>query len=231
MTGTPYAALLARCAEDPGRPLLTYYGPGGERVELSRATTLNWVAKTANFFRDVVGAPPSARAALLLPAHWRTAVVLLGAWAARLRTTFAAPAPGELVVVAEEDLERVPADAGDVVAMALEGLTGTLSVPVPGLIDYGEEVRGCADTFPDQTRPDAVVHETAAQQWSGAQLLAAGAGSAGQRLLTSAGFDTDAGLSALAGALGGGGLVLCAGLSGEELSRVAAAERVDAVAG
>ena len=69
--------LLAAAAQ----PLITYYDDAlGARVELSRATTANWAAKTANWLLyewDVqVGTPIAVR----LPAHWQTLGVLLGAW-------------------------------------------------------------------------------------------------------------------------------------------------------
>ncbi|GLZ35687.1 TIGR03089 family protein [Lentzea sp. NBRC 105346] len=66
---------------DPGRPLITHYDDAlGTRVELSRATLANWAAKTANWLRDEHDIEPGDPVAVLLPAHWQTAGVLLGAW-------------------------------------------------------------------------------------------------------------------------------------------------------
>ncbi len=45
-----------------------------------RSRWLNWAAKTANLLRDELGAGPGSRIAVLLPAHWQTAAVLLGIW-------------------------------------------------------------------------------------------------------------------------------------------------------
>ena len=57
---------------------MTFYDDAtGERVELSVATFANWVAKTANLLQDDLAAEPGDRLALLLPAHWQTAVWLL----------------------------------------------------------------------------------------------------------------------------------------------------------
>ena len=47
---------------------------------LSALTLANWAAKTANLIRDEFGLTPGARVAVLLPAHWQTAAVLLGCW-------------------------------------------------------------------------------------------------------------------------------------------------------
>lgn len=66
---------------DPGRPLITHYDDAaGSRVELSRATIANWAAKTANWLRDEHDVEPGDPVAVLLPAHWQTAGLLLGAW-------------------------------------------------------------------------------------------------------------------------------------------------------
>jgi len=66
---------------DPGRPLITHYDDAaGTRVELSRATVANWAAKTANWLRDEHDVEPGDPVAVLLPAHWQTAGLLLGAW-------------------------------------------------------------------------------------------------------------------------------------------------------
>ena len=79
----PADLLTIALRRDPAGPLLTYYDDAtGERTELSATTLANWVAKTANLLRDDVGAAPGDRVAVLLPAHWQTAAVLLGAWAA-----------------------------------------------------------------------------------------------------------------------------------------------------
>ena len=62
-------------------PRITYFDDAtGERIELSTVTLANWAAKTANLLRDEFGAGPGSRVAVLLPAHWQTAAVLLGVW-------------------------------------------------------------------------------------------------------------------------------------------------------
>ena len=66
-------------SRDPVGPRITYYDDAsGERIELSAVTLANWAAKTANLLRDELGAGPDSRVAVLLPAHWQTAAVLLG---------------------------------------------------------------------------------------------------------------------------------------------------------
>ncbi|MGH3617980.1 MAG: TIGR03089 family protein, partial [Pseudonocardiaceae bacterium] len=66
---------------DPARPRITHYDDAaGSRIELSGATLANWAAKTANWLRDELDVQPGDIVAVLLPPHWQTAGVLLGAW-------------------------------------------------------------------------------------------------------------------------------------------------------
>ena len=65
----------------PAQPLVTHYDDAEDtRVELSVATMRNWAAKTANWLVDELDVAQGDRVAVLLPAHWQTAAVLLGAW-------------------------------------------------------------------------------------------------------------------------------------------------------
>ncbi|MFB4306003.1 TIGR03089 family protein [Actinomadura sp. GTD37] len=82
---TPAELLRRRVADDPSSPLVTFYDDAaGERVELSARTFDNWVAKTANFLVDGLGAEPGGRVVLVLPPHWQTAVWLMACWSAGL---------------------------------------------------------------------------------------------------------------------------------------------------
>src|SRR5947209_13261290 len=122
-------ALLRRLlAADPGRPRLTWYGPDGERVELSGRTLDNWVAKSANLLVEEFDAGPGSRVDVRLPPHWRTVTWLLAAWstgacvlvdpagaAGRL------PDPAPDVVVTADPAAAVAAgvEAATIVAVAL----------------------------------------------------------------------------------------------------------------
>lgn len=124
---------------DPGRPLITHFDDAaGTRMELSRATTANWAAKTANWLRDEHDVEPGDPVAVLLPAHWQTAGLLLGAWWCGARVVGA----GE-----EAKVAVVPpggtADA-DVVAVASLDVWGRGSgAPV----DYLDDSRVHGDDF------------------------------------------------------------------------------------
>jgi uncharacterized protein (TIGR03089 family) len=80
---TPADLLADALRRDGARPLLTAYDDrSGERIELSVATTANWVAKTANFLVDELGVEPGDTVGVVLPLHWQTAVVVLACWSA-----------------------------------------------------------------------------------------------------------------------------------------------------
>ncbi len=65
---------------DPGRPRLTWYGPGGERVELSGKWLDNWVAKTAGLLDEDYDVEAEVRVVVAPPLHWRTVVWSLATW-------------------------------------------------------------------------------------------------------------------------------------------------------
>ncbi|WP_053737941.1 TIGR03089 family protein [Nocardia sp. NRRL S-836] len=128
---------------DSGRPLITHYDDAaGTRVELSRATVANWAAKTANWLRDEHDVEPGDRVAVLLPAHWQTTGVLLGAWWCGAHVVMGADSGGAGAKVAV-----VPpggtADA-DVVAVASLHPMGLGS---GAAVDYNDDVRVHGDDF------------------------------------------------------------------------------------
>jgi uncharacterized protein (TIGR03089 family) len=70
-------------------PLLTYYDDAtGERTALTAAELGGWAARVAGLLRTGCGIPEGGRAAVLMPPHWQTAAVLLGAWSARVAVSF-----------------------------------------------------------------------------------------------------------------------------------------------
>ena len=127
-------------AANPGRPLITHYDDAaGTRVELSRATVRNWAAKTANWLRDEHDVEPGDPVAVLLPAHWQTAGVLLGAWWCGAAVTDD-PTGAKVAVVAPGGAAP---GAGVVAVASLHpmGLGG--GAPV----DYNDDVRVHGDDF------------------------------------------------------------------------------------
>jgi uncharacterized protein (TIGR03089 family) len=142
--GNVAALFAAAVAVDPARPLLTYYDDAtGERTELSGVTLDNWVAKTANLLVDGCGLGPGDRAAVLLPAHWQTAAVLLGAWAAGVEVVTADP---DVVFVALDRLDDAP-KAADRFVLGLAPMALPLRDVPAGFADYVAEVRQHGDHF------------------------------------------------------------------------------------
>lgn len=151
----PDALLAAALARDPAGPLLTFYDDAtGERTELSTTTLANWVAKTANLLRDDVGAAPGDRVAVLLPAHWQAAAILLGAWsaAAVVGTT---PA-GAAAAFASGDRVAAAAGADEVFALSLAPLGRAFPAgPPPGTRDYSVDVLAQGDRWSGPLVEDA----------------------------------------------------------------------------
>jgi uncharacterized protein (TIGR03089 family) len=163
MNTTIPQAFAAAVRRDPTTPLLTWYDDAtGDRTELSGATLDNWVAKTANLFVDGVGLGEDDTVALLLPPHWQTAAVALGAWAAGLAVDLGdEPQP---VAALFATPERVPAAAawptGDRYATGLLPLAMPLRELPAGYLDYVTEVRNYGDHF--RGRPVEEDHRAAA---------------------------------------------------------------------
>ncbi|HEY5836858.1 TIGR03089 family protein [Streptomyces sp.] len=241
---TPAGLLADALRGDPGRPLITFYDDAtGERVELSVATFGNWVAKTANLLQGDLGAEPGDRLALLLPAHWQTAVwVLAGFSAGVVVMPGGDPADAELVVSGPDTLEAARACRGERVALALRPLGGRFPQPPAGFADYAVEVPSQGDRFVPYTpvAPDAPVLRlpgedealTAAGVADRARESAAALGlTTGSRLLSGPAFDTWDGLAAglLAPLAADASVVLCRHLDrlpADDLAKREAAERV-----
>jgi uncharacterized protein (TIGR03089 family) len=78
---TPADLLSRELGRDGARPLLTWYDDSEPaRVELSVATTANWVAKIAGLLVDDYDVEPGVAVSIDLPLHWQTACVLLAVW-------------------------------------------------------------------------------------------------------------------------------------------------------
>lgn len=235
---TPADLLRSALAADPGRPLVTFYDDAtGERVELSVATFANWVAKTANLLQGDLGAEPGDRLALLLPAHWQSAVWLLAAASVGVVVEVGGdPADTDLVVSGPDTLEEARACSGERVALALRPLGGRFPQPPAGFADYAVEVPGQGDRFApfvpvDAEGPGLIV---GGEELSYAQLTdrarqdAAELGlGAGARVLTGLGYDNWEGLSAglFAALAAGGSVVLCRNL--DRLPPEGLAQRVE----
>jgi len=143
--GAGWAVLGPR---DPAQPLVTLLD-GPARVELSGATALNWAAKTANLLH-AAGSP--ARVGLLLPLHWQTVTLLLGATTAGA-TVVVARDPAHLegcdlaFVSAEHAAAALDACDGDVLAVSVAPLGGRLRDLPAMVLDAGAELPSYGDVL------------------------------------------------------------------------------------
>jgi uncharacterized protein (TIGR03089 family) len=152
----PDALLASALVRDPAGPLLTFYDDAtGERTELSATSLANWVAKTANLLRDDVGTAPGDEVAVLLPAHWQTAAILLGAWTAAAVVGLSAEDPAAAFCTADRVAEAGP--AGEVFALSLAPLgRGFRGAAPAGSRDYSADVLSQGDRWSGRPVPDAV---------------------------------------------------------------------------
>lgn len=150
METTIPAAFAAAVRQDPTAPLLTWYDDAtGDRTELSGTTMDNWVSKTANLLIDGVGLGAGDAVAILLPPHWQSAAVLLGASAAGLAVDIGGePHPVEALFTTPEAVELTAAWAtADRYVTGLLPLAMPLREVPPGFLDYPAEVRNYGDHF------------------------------------------------------------------------------------
>lgn len=150
---TDVASLLAALErDDAGRPRLTWYGPdagegAGERIELSARVLRTWVAKTVGLLQDELDAEPGTTVRLDAPAHWKSLVWVLAAWAVGADLVGAGEV-AEVVVTSDPAHHDLPPDALPVV-LALPSLARSWAGDLPsGAVDYAAVVTGFADDLP-----------------------------------------------------------------------------------
>lgn len=180
--------LAALQASDPGRPRVTWYGPDGERVELSARVLGTWVAKTANLIVEELDADAASTVVLDLPAHWRTLVWALAAWStgaevvwsqpavARRQRGLAADLAADVVVTTDPRLAPPTTAGGHVVAVALPALARSFDGALDDALDYAAVVAGYGDVFVPVASPEhAALLRPARSAWpAGARLLSVG---------------------------------------------------------
>ncbi|HEU5033702.1 MAG TPA: TIGR03089 family protein [Mycobacteriales bacterium] len=182
------ATMLAReLRRDGARPLLTWYDDGDNaRVELSVATAVNWAAKLANLLVDEYDVEPGHTVGVRLPAHWQTAVLLLGVW-----TVGAGACVGGAGSVTFGPTDDSAADVG----IALDPMGASLSRIAAAQPD--------AFVPPTPLHPQALALAVGGQQWTHGELgelAQSGARHHGlggsSRVLSTLGYDSRDGLDA-----------------------------------
>jgi uncharacterized protein (TIGR03089 family) len=238
MNETIPEAFAAAVRRDPTTPLLTWYDDAtGDRTELSGTTLDNWVAKTANLLLDGAGLGGGDTVAVLLPPHWQTAAVLLGAWSAGLVVDLG-PDPQSVGAVfatdRDADFQLTNWDTDERYATGLRPLAGPLAKVPDGYADYVVEVRQYGDHFfgggrvgENDQALGGTMEESHLEVVRTATGRAAELGfTAGDRVLVDASAYPDPTDWLLAPLVAGASLVLCANLDSAKLTGRVDSEKV-----
>lgn len=220
--------VLAALLREPGRPRLTWYGPDGERIELSGAVLDNWVSKTGNLLAEEFDAGPGISVLLDLPTHWRTLVWAVAAWRCGATVSFPrTDVTADLVVT--DHPERHP-QADQLVAVALPALSRswTGSDLPAGAVDaasavmtYGDVLGWVPATEPDEDALPGLRYRDLVSR------ALAGAVPGSRTLLTEDPADpTSVLLRALGIWAAGGSLVLAPGAADDRVQRIVATEQI-----
>jgi uncharacterized protein (TIGR03089 family) len=247
---TPAGLLAAAVTRAPATPLLTYYDDAnGERVELSATTLANWVAKTANLLQDEFDVGPGSTVAVVLPVHWQTAAVLLGAWSCGATVVDTAAeddgrlADVDVVLAAQDRLEPFEEqDLDQLLGLSLHPLGLGMTDYAGPARDFALEVRTHGDVFFPYEPVDPAA---GGLRVGGLELTLEGLARAaaelaarlglreGDRVLVDAQVAAEAGPAAwlLAPLAAGASVVLCRSADPGRLADRARAERVTATLG
>ncbi|BBX06494.1 TIGR03089 family protein [Mycolicibacterium aichiense] len=231
MTNLTAAVLDPLLRADPMGPRITYYDDAtGERIELSTVTLANWAAKTANLLRDELGAGPGTRIAVLLPAHWQTAAVLLGVWWIGAEVVLSGAADLALCTAERLDEADAAVAGGDVAVLSLDPF-GKPAPDLPiGVTDYATAVRVHGDQYAAETRPGPALDGRSVDEVLSAASDSAAAASlaAGDRVMSSLPWSTpdDVVANLLAVFIAGASLVQVANPDTTALERRRTTEKV-----
>jgi uncharacterized protein (TIGR03089 family) len=142
-------------AADPAGPRITHYDDAtGERIELSTATLSNWATKTGNLLRDEMGAGPSSRVAVMLPAHWQTAAVLFGIWWIGAEVVLNATEADIALCTVDQLADAEGAvGAGEIAVLSLDPFGKPVTDLPFGVTDYATAVRAHGDQIAPERHP------------------------------------------------------------------------------
>jgi uncharacterized protein (TIGR03089 family) len=226
--------------------LITYYDDAdGSRVGLSASEVGRWSAATSALMLDGCGQRAGRQAAVLLPPHWQTAVILLGCWATGVEVSFRGwstagltPA-GEPVDVSFVAQHRIGNWLDDVPAAAWQfavRLGATAPTPT-GYDDFEASVRPFLGAAPPPARVDPLGRATVTGETYGEYgAIAADVASTrgirrGDRVLVDAEASEHPLIWLLAPLSVGASIILCANLDRTRLDSRMTAERVTHVFG
>ena len=175
-------------------PRIPYYDDAtGQRIELSTVTLANWAAKTANLLRDELGAGPDSRVAVLLPAHWQTAAVVLGVWWIGAEVVLSGESADIALCTADRLSEADDAVAGgEVAVLSLDPFGASVPDLPVGVTDYATAVRVHGDQVVAERSPGpALAGRSVEEVLEAARNSAQARGlTAGDRVMSEQSWDT-----------------------------------------
>ena len=226
--------------------LITYYDDAtGERVGLSAGELGDWSSATSALLTRGCGLRAGSQAAVLLPPHWQTAVVLLGCWATGVEVSFrgwstAGLSPAGLPLdVSFVEQRRIDSWLDDVPSAGYQFSLplGAASAPPAGYDDFATAVSAWLGAAPPAGPVGADDRATVTGETYG-QYGAIAAGIAemrgigpGDRVLVDAAASEQPLVWLLAPLSVGASIVLCANFDRTRLDERVAAERVTRVLG
>jgi uncharacterized protein (TIGR03089 family) len=228
--------------------LITYYDDAtGERTGLTATRVGEWSAATSALLTEGCGLGPGNRVAVLLPPHWQTAAVLLGAWASGIEVSFRGwataglepagdPLDATFVEVSRIGswLDEVP-DGRHQFALGLAADAAPLPEVPGGYRDYAAAIpHYLGSAFP---KPAIRVHDAASVDGTtfgeyeaiAAEIAESREIAAGDRVLIDAAISEEPLIWLLAPLTVGASIVLCRNLDRSRLDDRIAAEQVTRV--
>jgi uncharacterized protein (TIGR03089 family) len=219
--------------------LITYYDDAtGERFGLTAAELGGWAAATAALLTEGCGLARGSRVAVLLPPHWQTAAVLMGAWSTGIEVSHRSWATAGLEPAGDAVdatfvehrrvgnwLDEVPAGRHQFVL----GLapSGAAAPDVPeGYRDFATEVRSYLGAAPPARWMAETLGEYEVVAVGVAEMYGVGPG---DRVLIRADATEQPMMWLLAPLIAGASIVLCANLDESRLDERVAAEGVTRV--
>lgn len=244
--GHPEAWRRNLTASEPGVPWVTYYQPeSGARVELSRATFDNWVAKAAGLLAEECDVELGTTVLIDLQPHWLLPVWAWASWALGATVVLPEPlggvpsTPADVCITDNPAFDPATPSGSPTVLLSSRhpmGLPATMpgSPPVPaGVLDALADIRGYPDVRTDPVPPSGQAlisdgEQTVAVGSDLTDLLRSFAINRSALLRTRPTRVTDLARALLGPPFHGCGLVIVDGGSAEDVERIRAQEHVDA---
>lgn len=144
----PIPALLTTWAAGTAGPMLTWYGPDADRIELTGKVLTNWVTKATNLLQEEADAAPGTRVSLDLPTHWRTLIWALATWNCGAEVVLAgSPEEAGTEVDVQVSAAADPAPAPVTISIALPSLARQVDELPAGAIDGAAELMAQPDVL------------------------------------------------------------------------------------